>query len=29
MYKKQVSLFTWGYIISENENAGKNEKYIT
>ena len=26
MYKKQVCLFKWGYMISENENEAENEK---
>ena len=26
MYKKQVYLFKWGYIITENENETENEK---
>ena len=26
MYKKQVCLFKWGYIITENENETANEK---
>ena len=29
MYKKQVRLFKWGYIINDNENEAKNEKQIT
>ena len=27
MYKKQVRLFKWGYVINDNENEAGNEKY--
>ena len=26
MYKKQVRLFKWGYMINDNENEAENEK---
>ena len=26
MYKKQVCLFKWGYIINDNKNDAENEK---
>ena len=28
MYKKQVRLFKWGYMINNNENDTENEKQI-
>ena len=28
MYKKQVHLFKWGYMINNNENEAKKEKSI-
>ena len=27
MYKKQVCLFYWDYMINNNKNEGENEKY--
>ena len=29
MYKKQVRLLKRGYMINDNENEAKNEKYLT
>ena len=29
MYKNQIRLFEWGYMINDNENKIENEKYIT
>ena len=26
MYKKQIHLFKWGYMITDNENAADNKK---
>ena len=28
MYKKQVHLFKWGYMINNNKNEAKKEKSI-
>ena len=29
MYKNQIRLFEWGYMINDNENKIENEKQIT
>ena len=29
MYKKQVCLFKWGYMIKDNENEAENENIYT
>ena len=29
MYKKQVRLFKWGYMITDNENETEKENMIT
>ena len=29
MYRKQVHLFIWSYMINDNENEVENEKNIT
>ena len=28
MYKKQVHLIRWGYMIDDNENEAENEKKV-
>ena len=29
MYKNQMRLFKWDYIINDNKNEAESEKYVT